>query len=100
MKMAVCDARAVTDTVRFFTLRHPRRAHLPSPLPGAHVDLHLPDGRIRQYSLCGNPDDDTVYQIAVKREDDGRGASRWVHENLRVGCTIPVSAPRNNFPLA
>src|SRR5271155_4742545 len=100
MKMAVADMRAITDSVRVFALRHPRRAHLPAPTPGSHVDLHLPDGRIRQYSLCGDPDDDTVYQIAVKREDDGRGASRWIHDNLTVGSIIPASAPRNNFPLA
>ena len=59
-----------------------------APTPGAHVDLRLPGGQIRQYSLCGDPDDDTVYTIAVKREDDGRGASRWIHDNLRVGCTV------------
>ena len=100
MKMAVCDARAITDSVSVFTLRHPRRPRLPQPTPGAHVDVHLPSGQIRQYSLCGDPDDDTVYQIAVKREDDGRGASRWIHDNLRVGSVIPVSAARNNFPLA
>jgi vanillate O-demethylase ferredoxin subunit len=100
MKMGVVDVRAVTDTVRTFTLRHPRHGHLPTPAPGSHVDLHLPNGQIRQYSLCGDPDDDTVYQIAVKREDDGRGASRWIHDNVAVGCTIPVSAPRNNFRLA
>ncbi len=64
------------------------------------MDLRLPNGQIRQYSLCGDPDDDTVYQIAVKREDDGRGASRWIHEHLDIGSIIPVSVPRNNFPLA
>jgi vanillate O-demethylase ferredoxin subunit len=100
MKMNVCDVRTVTDAVRTYTFRHPRREHLPPPTPGAHVDLHLPGGKIRQYSLCGDPDDDTVYQIAVKREDEGRGASRWIHENIHVGCMVPVSAPRNNFPLA
>jgi ferredoxin-NADP reductase len=100
MKMTVGDVRALTDTVKLFTLRHPRRPHLPPPTPGAHVDLHLPDGRIRQYSLCGDPGDDTAYRIAVKREDDGRGASRWIHENLTAGSVIPTSAPRNNFPLA
>jgi ferredoxin-NADP reductase len=99
MKMAVCDVRAITDLVRMYTFRHPRRVHLPSPTPGSHVDLHLPGGQIRQYSLCGNPDDDTVYRIAVKREDTGRGASRWIHNNLRIGDTVPLSAPRNNFPL-
>jgi len=99
MKMAVADVRAITDTVRLYTFRHPRRAHLPPPTPGAHVDLRLPEGQIRQYSLCGDPDDDSVYQIAVKREDQGRGASRWIHENVRVGSIVPVSAPRTNFAL-
>jgi len=99
MKMTVCHVRAVTESVKAFTFRHPRRAHLPAPTPGAHVDLHLPGGQVRQYSLCGDPADDTVYQIAVKREDDGRGASRWIHDNLRIGSMVPVSAPRNNFPL-
>jgi vanillate O-demethylase ferredoxin subunit len=98
--MEVSDVRAVTDTVRQYTFRHPRRAHLPRPTPGAHVDLRLPNGQTRQYSLCGDPDDDTVYKVAVKREDGGRGGSRWVHESLRVGSITPVSAPRNNFPLA
>jgi ferredoxin-NADP reductase len=99
MKMTVCDVRAVTDSVKAFTFCHPRRAHLPAPTPGSHVDLRLPGGQIRQYSLCGDPSHDTVYRIAVKREDGGRGASRWIHDNLRVGSVIPVSAPRNNFPL-
>jgi len=92
MKMDVHAVGDVTDSVRTFTLRHPRRAHLPAPTPGSHVDIHLASGQIRQYSLCGDPDNDTVYRIAVKREDDGRGASRWIHENLRVGDNIPVSA--------
>ena len=100
MKMTVFEARAVTDTVATYWFRHPRREHLPTPTPGAHVDLHLPDGRIRQYSLCGDPDDDGMYRLAVKREDCGRGASLWIHDHLRVGAIVHVSAPRNNFPLA
>jgi ferredoxin-NADP reductase len=100
MKMNVCAVRDVTDAVRLYTFRHPRREHLPTPLPGAHVDLRLPNGLTRQYSLCGDPDEDAVYTIAVKREDGGRGGSRWIHENVRLGSTVPVSAPRNNFPLA
>lgn len=100
MKMAVAEVRPVTDTVRVYRFEHPRRPHLPAFTPGAHVDVHLPDGKVRQYSLCGDPDNSTAYEIAVKREDDGRGASRWLHENLRVGSVVPVSAPRNNFPLA
>lgn len=99
MKLRVVDRQPTTDDVAVFTLRHAQRTHLPSASAGSHVDMRLPDGRTRQYSLCGDPDDSTVYKIAVKREDQGRGVSRWIHENLVVGATALVSAPRNNFAL-
>ncbi|WP_118135489.1 PDR/VanB family oxidoreductase [Oceanicella sp. SM1341] len=73
------------------------------PLPpftaGAHVDLHLPSGRIRQYSLCGDPAENTRYRIAVAREAAGRGGSAEVHAALRPGQELLLSLPRNNFPL-
>ncbi len=100
MKLRVDDVQASTPDVSVFTLRHPRRRHLPAFAPGAHVDLRLPDGRIRQYSLCGDPADTTAYRIAIKREDAGRGASLWAHGALAPGAIALVSAPRNNFPLA
>lgn len=97
MKLKVAAARRATETVLHLTLVHPSRPELPAWEPGAHVDLRLPDGKIRQYSLCGDPGDRTVYEIAIKREDAGRGASRWAHETLAPGATAHVSAPRNNF---
>jgi ferredoxin-NADP reductase len=100
MKMDVVGVARATETVSVFTFRHPRREHLPTPHPGAHVDLHLPDGKIRQYSLCGDPADNSIYRVAVKRVSQGRGGSRWIHENLYPGAVAHVSAPRNNFPLA
>jgi ferredoxin-NADP reductase len=100
MKMTVADARDVSDDVRRLVLRHPLRAVLPEPEAGAHVDLRLPDGRVRHYSLCGDPADRSQYVIAVKREDEGRGGSRWVHDTLTAGSEVHVSAPRNHFPLA
>lgn len=99
MKMRVVDARDETPDVRVLTLRHPWRTELPEPTPGAHVDLRLPDGKIRQYSLCGDPQDCSQYRIAVKREDAGRGGSLWAHRSLQPGTEAHVSAPRNNFPL-
>jgi len=66
--------------------------------PGAHVDLHLAPGVVRQYSLCGELDD-PHYTIAVKREPGSRGGSRFVHEQLRPGVPVTVSAPRNHFAL-
>jgi ferredoxin-NADP reductase len=100
MKMNVVGVARATETVSVFTFRHPKREHLPTPHPGAHVDLHLPDGKIRQYSLCGDPADDSIYRVAVKCCFRGRGGSRWIHENLHPGTVAHVSAPRNNFPLA
>lgn len=100
MKLRVDAAVPVTREVLHVTLAHPRRPTLPPWTPGAHVDLHLPDGRVRQYSLCGDRDDPSYYEIAIKREENGRGGSRWAHENLRSGTIVHVSAPRNNFRLA
>lgn len=99
MKLDVVDVATTGGDVRVLTLRHPRRPQLPEPSPGAHVDVRLPDGRVRQYSLCGDPDDATAYRIAVKREPAGRGGSRWIHEHLVRGAVAHVSAPRNHFRL-
>jgi ferredoxin-NADP reductase len=72
---------------------------LPSWTPGAHVDLHLPGGLIRQYSLCGDPADRSSWRVAVLREPDGRGGSAAVHDLLAEGDEIPGSVPRNHFEL-
>jgi vanillate O-demethylase ferredoxin subunit len=100
MKLRVENARMTTDDVVHLRLVHPLRPELPEWTAGAHVDLRMPDGKIRQYSLCGDPDDRSRYEIAVKLEPDGRGGSRWVHDNLGMGAVAHVSAPRNNLPLA
>jgi len=71
---------------------------LPAWSPGAHVDLEL-GGLTRQYSLCGDPDDRSTYQIAVLKDPDSRGGSRYVHERLAVGDVLLMRGPRNNFPL-
>jgi len=66
--------------------------------PGAHLDVVLPSGRVRQYSLCGDPADRSSYRIAVRRIADGGGGSREVHE-LAAGAEISVRGPRSAFPL-
>ncbi|QZT65015.1 PDR/VanB family oxidoreductase [Mycolicibacterium austroafricanum] len=71
---------------------------LPRWFPGAHVDVHLPSGRVRQYSLCGDPDS-AEYRIAVRRIPDGGGGSVEVHDALDVGSTVHTHGPRNAFPL-
>lgn len=73
-------------------------AGFPAVQAGAHVDLHLPNGLVRQYSLLPSSGPDG-YLIAVKRDPAGRGGSHWLHEEARVGMTLEISAPRNHFEL-
>ncbi|WP_460064822.1 PDR/VanB family oxidoreductase [Streptomyces sp. YKOK-I1] len=72
---------------------------LPRWEPGAHIDLVLPSGLVRQYSLCGDPADRSAYTVATRLVEDGRGGSREVHERLPEGTEIEVRGPRNRFPL-
>lgn len=67
--------------------------------PGSHVDLILPSGIERQYSLCGNPDDPTRWTIAILREQAGRGGSAWLHDNVEVGTRLRIRGPSNHFTL-
>jgi len=72
---------------------------LPRYAPGAHIDVHLPNGVVRQYSLTEAEPGPASYTVGVKRDPASRGGSRYVHDELRVGKTLKISAPRNNFPL-
>ncbi|MEU5532022.1 PDR/VanB family oxidoreductase [Streptomyces sp. NPDC020362] len=72
---------------------------LPRWEPGAHLDLVLPSGLVRQYSLCGDPGDTSSYTVATRLVEDGRGGSREVHEQLAEGMELEVRGPRNRFPL-
>jgi tetrachlorobenzoquinone reductase len=89
---------AARDT-NIFEFRRPDGQPLPPYEPGAHVDVHLPSGHSRSYSLIvARPEPDT-YTFAIKRDPASRGGSRYIHDELRVGRTIKISLPRNNFPL-
>lgn len=72
---------------------------LPAFSAGAHVDLHLPGGLVRQYSLCNHPGESDRYEIAVLRDPESRGGSISVHDQLQTGDSIRISEPRNLFPL-
>lgn len=91
--------RRVAEGVHTFELRRPDGAPLPAWAPGAHVDLHLPNGLTRQYSLCGDPDDRSCWTVGVKRDPASRGGSAWLFERLRVGEALDAGGPRNLFPL-
>jgi tetrachlorobenzoquinone reductase len=72
---------------------------LPAFDAGAHIDLLLPNGIRRSYSLCNRPTDRHRYVVGVKKANPSRGASSYIHDHLRVGQRIEISRPRNNFPL-
>ena len=75
------------------------KGQLPTFQPGAHIDVHLQNGLIRQYSLTNGPGETDHYTIGVKREPDSRGGSVSIHDEVKKGDVLAVSAPRNNFPL-
>jgi tetrachlorobenzoquinone reductase len=80
-------------------LRPAGEGGFPAFTPGSHIDLHLPNGMERSYSLCNSADESHRYVVGVLKDRASRGGSRCVHEQLRVGMQLEISAPRNNFPL-
>lgn len=90
--------REEADGVCSFEFRERNGNPLPDFDPGAHIDLCLPAGLVRSYSLC-NPSDRIKYIVAVNRDAKSRGGSTHMHQALRVGAELMISAPRNNFQL-
>ncbi len=99
LELVVAAVGDPAHQVRSLVLRHPAGEPLPVWTPGAHVDLHVGDGVVRQYSLCGDPADRSSWRIAVLREEAGRGGSDRVHDALATGDRLRVRGPRNHFPL-
>ncbi|MGY4623694.1 PDR/VanB family oxidoreductase [Bradyrhizobium sp. USDA 4486] len=97
VKTVVADIEEAGNGIKLFTLVDPDRWELPPFRPGAHIDLHLPNGLVRTYSLCNEPADNARYIIAVKREAEGRGGSRALHDDVRLGDVIGVSLPRGGL---
>ncbi|CAM3861654.1 PDR/VanB family oxidoreductase [Smaragdicoccus niigatensis] len=95
-QLKVATRRQVADAVVTLELAG---ADLPSWAPGAHVDLILGDGLVRQYSLCGDPGSTEKWQIGVLLDPMSRGGSQHVHERLYEGASVTVRGPRNNFEL-
>src|SRR5215469_7970270 len=79
-----------------YELRDPGGGELPPFTAGAHVDLNLPNGMVRSYSLNNPQDERHRYIVAVQKDRASRGGSSWMHEKLRTGDIVPVSQPRNN----
>lgn len=99
LTVQVADARAEARDVITLELRALGGGELPPFEPGAHVDLHLPNGLIRQYSLTNDWRERDRYMIGVGRAADSRGGSSYVHSSIRTGSQLKISVPRNNFAL-
>ena len=93
-----CIRYAARDT-HIFELQKVDGSFLPEAEPGAHIDIHLPNNLIRQYSLLHAGPALTAYSIGVKRDPSSRGGSVFMHDHLRVGCRLKISKPRNHFAL-
>ncbi|UYO01192.1 MAG: Rieske 2Fe-2S domain-containing protein [Devosia sp.] len=87
------------EGVTSFELADRDGRHLPTFQPGAHIDVHLPNGLVRQYSLTNGPGDLMSYVIGVKQESASKGGSKVLVETVREGDVLAISEPRNNFPL-
>ena len=99
LALKVARRSQLTSDVASFRLEHPEGLPLPSFAPGAHIDVHLTDDLVRQYSLCNDAGGADHYLIAVKRELNSRGGSKAMH-SIREGSLLTVGLPRNNFPIS
>ena len=98
-KLLVASRTAAAEGVLELRLVDDSGDGLPPWTPGAHVDLVLGDDLVRQYSLCGDPMDESSFTVAVLREQESRGGSAYVHSRLAEGDRLTVRGPRNHFPL-
>jgi ferredoxin-NADP reductase len=97
--LVVHRRHAAADGVVALDLVDPDGNDLPAWEPGAHIDLLLDEGLVRQYSLCGDPRDAKTWRVGVLLDPQSRGGSRHVHDKLVEGAGVRVRGPRNHFAL-
>ena len=100
LKVRVAHKRDEADGICSLELLPVPGVVLPGFTAGAHIDVHLGSGLLRQYSLCNPPSDTQRYVIAVLRDPASRGGSEAVHARVKEGDVVEISAPKNHFPLA
>ena len=100
LQVLVSRKAIVADGICSFEFCSTNGELLPAFTAGAHVDVHLPSGVVRQYSLCNAPQERHRYLIGVLRDPVSRGGSQAMHEQVEQGQTLQISEPRNLFPLA
>ncbi|MDX1400801.1 MAG: PDR/VanB family oxidoreductase [Kiloniellales bacterium] len=100
LKLRVEKITQEAADIRSYEFRDPEGGDLPAFTAGAHIDVHLPGGLLRQYSLCNDPSERYRYVVAVLREASGRGGSIDMHDSVREGDIVNASPPLNNFPVS
>lgn len=95
----ITRAEKIADGIHLFEMRRKDGSDLPAFTAGSHINLRVPNGLVRKYSLCSDPADRSHYRVAIKREDNGRGGSIYLIDNTKVGDEWMISAPDNAFAL-
>lgn len=99
LNVKIASKRMEAEGIASFELVSLDGLPLPAFSPGSHIDVRLPDGLVRQYSLCNDPSERHRYLIAVLRDPSSRGGSAAMHDRVHAGEQIEISPPRNHFPL-
>lgn len=99
LHLRVREIRLEAEGVVSLRLDDPAGGELPEWDPGAHLEIVLPSGLVRQYSLCGELGDRSSYRVSVLREEQGRGGSLEIHDTALIGRVLEVRGPRNHFAL-
>ncbi len=97
-KLRLSEVHSEADNINRFVFESIDGKPLPAWSAGAHLDL-LVGNYERKYSLCGRRDDRSKYELAVLKEETGRGGSKFIQENLKIGDLVRVRGPKNHFPL-
>ncbi len=99
LQVKVLRRREEAEGIASYELARADGQPLPPFSAGSHIDVHLPGGLVRQYSLCNDPHEAAHYRIGVLRDAASRGGSIAMHEQVHEGDVITISEPRNHFPL-
>jgi phthalate 4,5-dioxygenase reductase subunit len=99
MRLKITEKRVIAKDTYWFALEHPDGSALPRFEAGAHVTMKMPNGVNRPYSLCGDPENTSCYEVAIKREAKGRGGSLSFADDSHVGDVMEVSSPIHAFSL-
>ena len=99
MQLRVTRNERIADGIYLFDLQDAAGAALPAFTAGAHIAIRTPNGLLRKYSLCNDPAERNRYQVAIKREANGRGGSIDLIDHVKAGDVLTVAAPVNDFGL-